>query len=758
MESLTIHRTFALPIRFAFLVIFSAALQAAEPGKETQSPESPSQQIRQSAGAYLRDTARARFEYEYTGRFLDEGGRQALLEQSQKLREQLIPLLQKQKEFLDTIEKYNGADWDELYGRTGLWRGLRSDWLSGNWWTAQADYYHAMALSGPQRESICRALLQQCQSGAEPFAGPAGRILTARVLALMGETDPAARKQALDILEPFVADPSGAIPDPVRLSALIIYYSLKEKIEPQQIQSLAALCRKETCADQLELRLSAGLLELRLKTGTMTILSELGARSPARSFAGSIVLAEMADGFRQRHLDREALSRRPLAAVRLAVEAAEQAGPQKYRELLAELCEVGALARPQIYHAAARAWQEASPARALELYLRCSAEQQRQPDANLAIEPLPLTEQAARVAIRIFQAEPGKAGVAEPAIRYYSNLAGAKMDPAIQYGYVSVLRGCGKGPQADALLDQIIRAGGPYQNPARLDRIVQGLQGQADSAKAGSKAVERLIQLVEDISANVKGLDASVRADACQLACRLLLEGGQADGAGKVLLLLEKNPGLDPTRRVPLQACALRVLDRPVEAVRAIAAGVGPQDCNSVGEAVLSLSAVIERIETYEALSSYAALLKDCDTLSETALRCAPAELKGHARLLRAEVLSVMTDADKLAEAARLLDAIAAGGQPSDLDWLRCQARVQESGGEFAAAVKTWTQISDGIRAEAGKTPDAAWWQARYHALRCFARLPESRPADLEHAVQVLLSSHGPAPAPWDQMLELLGK
>lgn len=743
-----------------FWIVFSVwtanVTQAAVTTEESRWVESTSKQIRQATDGYLRDTAQARFEYEYTGRFLDEGGRLALLEQSQKLREQLIPLLQKQKELLDTIEKYNGADWDEVYGRTGLWRGLRSDWLSGSWWTAQADYYHAMALSGPQRESIYRAMLQQCQGGAEPFAGPAGRVLTARVLALMGDTDPDARKQALDILEPIVVNPSPAIPDPVRLSAFIVYYSLNDKIEPQQLQSLAALCRKNTCADQLELRLSAGLLELRLKAGTMTILSDLPARSPARSFAGSIVLAEMADGFRQKHLDREALQRRPLAAVRLAVEAAEQAGPQKYRELLAELCEVPALAKPQIYYAAARAWQEASPARSLELYLRCSAEQQRQPDANLPIEPLPLTEQAARVAIRIFQAEPGKAGVAEPAIRYYSNLAGAKMDPAIQYGFVSVLRGCGKGSQADALLDQIIRAGGPYQNPARLDRIVQGLQGQTESAPA--KATERLIQLIEDIPANAKGLDAAVRADACQLACRLLLEGGQADGAQKVLLLLEKNPGLDSSRRVPLMACALRVLDRPVEAVRVLAAGIGPQDCNSVGEAVLSLSAVIERIETYEALSSYAVLLKDCDTLSETALRCAPQELKGHARLLRAEVLSVMTDPAKLAEASRILEEIAGVGQPSDLDWLRCQARLQESTGQFASAVKTWTQISDSIRAEAGKTPEPAWWQARYHALRCFARLPESKPADLEHAVQVLLSSHGPAPTPWDEMLRLFGK
>ena len=83
---------------------------------------------------------------------------------------------------------------------------------------------------------------------------------------------------------------------------------------------------------------------------------------------------------------------------------------------------------------------------------------------------------------------------------------------------------------------------------------------------------------------------------------------------------------------------------------------------------------------------------------------------------------------------------------------------MQESRGEFVSAVKTWTQISDSIRAETGKTPQSAWWQARYHALRCFARLPESKPADLEHAVQVLLSSHGPAPEMWDQKLRLLGK
>lgn len=749
-------RIVSATICFACLIVSGDLPGAAETTTDSQWVESTGRQIRQTADAYLRETARARFEYEYAGRFLNEAGRTALLEQSQNLREQLNPLLQKQKERLDAIERYNGADWDELYGRTGLWKRLRTDWLSGNWWTAQADYYSALASASPQRESLCRKILTQSQGQTEPFGGSAGRILTARVLALMGETDPAAKKQALEILDSIIVNSSPSIPDPVRLSAMIQFFSIQGKIGPQQIQSLAALCRKETCSDQIELRLSAGFLELRLKCGTMTILSDLPTPSSARSFAGSILLAELDDAFRGGRLGREVVAQRPLAAVRLAVEAAEAGGPQRYRDLLAELCKVPALSHPQIYYAAGRAWQQDSPVRAMEYYLRCSAEQQRQPDANLPIEPIALAEQAARLAIRIFQSEPNKAGVAEPAIRLYLNLTGGKADPAIQYGFVSVLRSCGKGSEADALLDRIIRTDGPYRNPARLDRIVQGLRGRADSAKAGLNAMEELTQLIEDIPANPTGLDMEVRAEACQLLCRLLLEGGEPVNAQKVLVLLEQNPGLERRRVAPLSACALRILDRPVEAVRALAAAAGPQDCNSVGEAVLSLSAVLERIETYEALSTFGSFLKDFDTVSEYALGCAPAELRNHARFVRAEALSFMSESEKLAEAERILDEIAAGGQPSDLNWIRCQARLQESRGEFASAVKLWTQITDSLRSAAGKAPEAAWWQARYHALRCFGRLPECKSGDIEHAVQVLLSSHGPAPAPWDQKLQSL--
>ncbi|NLH16464.1 MAG: hypothetical protein GX455_07795 [Phycisphaerae bacterium] len=749
-------RILSATICFACLIVSGNLLGAVETATDSQWVESTGRQIRQTADAYLRETARARFEYEYTGRFLNEASRTALLQQSQKLREQLNPLLQKQKERLDLIERYNGADWDELYGRTGLWRRLRTDWLSGNWWTAQADYYSALASASPQRESLCRQILEQHQGQAEPFGGPAGRVLTARVLALKGETNPADRKQALEILDTIIANSSPSIPDPVRLSAMIQSFSIQGKIEPQQIQSLAALCRKETCADQFELRLSAGFLELRLKCGTMTILSDLPTPSSARSFAGSILLAELDDAFRGGRLGREVVSGYPLAAVRLAVEAAEAEGPQKYRDLLAELCKIPALSNPQIYYAAGRAWQEDSPVRAMEYYLRCSAEQHRQPDANLPIEPLALAEQAARLAIRIFQSEPNKAGLAEPAIRLYLDLAGPKMDPAIQYGFVSVLRNCGKGPEADALLDRIVRTEGPYRNPARLDRIVQGLQERADSAKAGLNAMEELTQLITDIPTDATGLDRGVRAEACRFLCRLLLEGGEPVNAQKVLVLLEQNPGLERRRVAPLLACALRILDRPVEAVRALAVAVGPQDCNSVGEAVLSLSAVLEQIEAYETLPTFRSFLNDFDTVSEYALGCAPAELRSHARFVRAEVLSVMPESEKLTEAMRILDEIAAGGQLSDLNWIRCQARIQESRGEFASAVKLWTQIADSLRFVAGKTPEPAWWQARYHALRCFSRLPECKIGDIEHAVQVLLSSHGPAPAPWDQKLQSL--
>ncbi len=745
-------------ICFVCLVAAAALSGAAEATDDLRWVESAGQRIRQAADAYLRDTARARFAYEYTGRFLDEDDQRILLERSRLLRDALAPILQQQKERLNAMEQYNGADWDDVYGRTGLWRRLRSDWLSGNWWMAQSDYYAAMASSGSQRETVCRQLLKQSQDEEGPFVGPAGRVLRARVLALMGQTDPAAKTEAFDLLSPLLADGSPAIPDPVRLSAMITYYSLKGSIQPNQVQSLAALCRKESCADQFELRLSAGFLELRLTSETMTILSELPASSSARSFAGSILLAELKDSFQRGQLGRETLSRRPLAAIRLAVEAAEAGGPQQYRDLLAELSAIPAFSRPQIDYVAARAWQEHSPVRAMEYYLRCSAEQLRQPDAHLSIDPLTLAEQAARVALGVFQKEPAKAGTVEPAIRWYCGIAGPKTDPAIQYGFVSVLRGCGKGSEADGLLERICREEGPYRNAARLDRIVLGLQGRGDSAKAGIKAAEELTQLMESIPAHFAELDGRVKADACHLLCRLLLESGEPANAQKALVLLEQNPGLERRRAAPLWACALRLLDRPVEAIRVLAAAAAPQDCNSVGEATLSLSAAMERVEEYEDLSTFGGFVADSDAVSEYVFRCAPAELRGHAALLRAEVLSMAVDPEKHAEAWRILEEIAAGKEPADLDWIRCRARLQESRGEFASAVKLWTQIADSLRTHTGQSPQPAWWQARYRALRCFARLPESKAADIEHAVQVLLSTHGPAPAPWDQKLRMLAR
>ncbi len=713
-------------------------------------------QMRASTDRFYSETAAARFEYEYADRFFSDSGPTTILREAQQSREELIILYQRQQHLLAQLDEYDGDDWDALYGRTGLWRRLYDDSLHTRWLVAQLDFWRAMASQKPQRDSLVADLLRQTDSNQPPFVGPMNSVLKARLLSVLNPADASINKRALDLLAPLIIQPSESVPDTVRLAAAILYYRLLGRIDPADLQSLAELCRKGDCANNLELRISAAILELRLADSSSVILADLVRPWPSvRGLFGRIILNEIEDRKKTGRFSQNYLQKKTLLEIRLVSEIILSTNPSEHLDVMNAILQTESFAVPQILYTSALANQPSNPSRSLELLSRCLALQRFQSDENLQCDPSRIAYDAALLAARLFASQPDMAAIAEKIISEYCSLAGEQTDPAIRYAWVSMLRACGNDRQADRILDEIIRSPGPWRNPARLDRIISGISVDPNSPDLRRTAETDLARLIRDIPAEAPGRDQTVRADSVGLYCRLLLLDATAESARKVLTLLEQTQGLEPSKKSSMASCALRILERPFEAIAILAAT--PPDCNDLGETLATLSAVVDRIDECSTDSHRGTILKNSLAVATLCAACANSEIRPDAMLIQAELLAVSAESGQLDQARAILDSPAVRKHSDSLDGIRCRARLHEARQEYAEAVTLWSRMAESVRPDTTEQPPSfAWWQARYHTIRCWAALPKTTPEEVKHTIEILFHGQYPPPKPWDEMFRAL--
>lgn len=705
-------------------------------------------------------SAEVRFQYEYSGRFVDPADRERLLALAAQGSEQLRKIAESQQEVKSRIEAYEGDDWEDRYGATGLWRKVFTDLYVTGACGLEIDYHIALHADSAVRREKVRQMLGRMDALEQDYDDTAYlQFLRARALGLPASTDPTYKslaRQQFDMLS--------ERSDMRQSTAFRIAIERIKLFGPGEDGRLAQLTGELAQSDvnDPELILSVACLQHRLNMPQA--FEETVNLRPGMldSFIGVLALRDL--DYRLEH-DELDLAKTSLFEAELAVQTAWRDVPEDWLGLLR--CFVGSekFRTPLILYVAALACAEASPAEAASLLMQAAQIQKGAQSKRLGIEAETIAEQAAKLACNAYADGQLDQHAVLGIFDGFERIAGQCSDDELEYCYATALMAGGQTEKGSELLRKI--AATPRASRrcrAKLDLITSTITRDhyTDPNKRADVSRDLLDLLTTCSGQNDPG---NVRPEAIRIYCQLLLQSPQTNEAQKALnVLTDSEIRNDPNLNV-FKSKALRYLDRLDESAECLAGICQTDNHEHALEAERLLVLIIERFEQLQHDSADPAKLQKnslaiaryCERISLSNFGLIPVH---QARLYVAEIslLAVAKAPQELARVEALLDALPDEYKKGSVDFFRCRARLLAEQGKFAGAGGLWAKVA-GIEKSRSASPgqrNAQWWRARYYELFCFSRIPQTQGKDVAHSIEVLQSSFAEIPPLWAERLNLL--
>ena len=721
------------------------------------------EKARQTTDTFLQKSVQLRMSYEYSGKFLTQRDREKLHTLARSAGDQLQAIAESQRKIKQQIEDYQGDDWDNRYGSTGLWRKLSTDIYITNLAKCEFDYYLALTVEQSPLNKTLQDVRVQIISLDTAHSSANSQLLRAKILAL-AQIDSAWRTLAIDILNSLMARSS--VPDAIYFRAAIERIKLFSIGKLEALNSLAHKLSQSSCNNDFELILSLAFLQRQYNPQGFEKTVQTWPQ--IEDFLGSLALSDLANRIAQGQPTEQYLHQISIFEAELAVQAAWKNKTKEYKTLLGYLLGAEKFQTPLILYVAAIAFADSSPTEAVNLLIKASTLQSAiggQNSNRLNIEAHEIARQAAQLAYGINNQSPAYCRLAIEAFENYHAMAAEKIDAQLEYLYTVILNECGQTEKSILLLDKIAgRPGGRWRNRAKLDLITEAIQqSQSESREKRSELLKQLDNLITDCRRNED--NSRLRTEVITVYCRLLLESKDKASAQKVLdVLTDAEIAINPNLSA-LKSNALRDLGRLDESAEYLAKICRTNNYEHVIEAEKLLLRIIDRFEQLQhGTSDFTRLLKNsqtiaryCERISLTTYGLIPV---GRARLYLAEILlvSASKDGHKLPQIEKLLNDLPSNSRSDNVDLVRCRARLLAAQGKFARAVRLWAQVAKIRKNESRETARRTWkwWRAKFYELDCCAKIPQTEKKYILHTIEVLENSFTDIPLLWAEKLNLL--
>jgi hypothetical protein len=652
-----------------------------------------STKAKQITEAFLRESVGLRFQYEYSGHFLSDNDRGKLGALTGRASQQLQEICESQQNLKGRIEEYEGDDWDDRYGSTGLWRRLFADLYVTNLDRCEIDFYVVLSAGQEAQGEMLRQMLARIDSLGKNYSTAYLRLLRASALALLSRTDPTYKSQALREFD-LLAERSDMGHSTV-FKITIERIKLLGPAQGEQLSRLTDELAQSADVNDLELVLSLACLQRRLGRAE-AFEKTVGAWPQIENILGSLALADLSYSLEHGQLDLQKVT---VLEAELGAQAAWRDGPETHAELLWRLASDDKFQSPLVVYVTALACVQASPGEAGNLLIRAAGLQQENKSGRLDIEAEKIAEQAARLRhkarldlvrnklvddyysqrsnkseiakelldlLRNCTTESGPGSVRSEALRLYCQLLLDSQDPNDAQEVLNILTDgeVTNDPNLNVFKSNALRYAGKLDEAAECLAKVCGTDNREDAIEAEklvSHIIDQIEQLEHDCADFQKLLNSSLAiARYCE---RISLS---ADG-------------LIPVERARLYLAEILLLS----------ASGDPQKVSQVEKMLAGL----------------------------------PDDGKDE-------------DVDFLRCRARLLTA---------------QGKFKEAGALWASIAKIWKgrSFSPGQRSY-------QWWRAKFYELYCLSKTPQSRRDDVLHAIEVLENSFAEVPPLWAEKLSSL--
>ena len=683
-----------------------------------------------------------RMQLELSGRLLNDNDKASFCEFADSIRDELDRNIIQQQAILEQIEKYEGRDWEQLYGATGMWRRLAASIEKTRLNKAKIDYYLALVCAGPQQQKALEEILSKLHS-------PSADILIAKILCSLSRIDEKYREPAEKQFSKMKTRSNWSHCEAIE--ALMEQIKCLGPCEPNELNNLTQAFLQSDCKNDREIMLSLAILQRRFcpdelqktlsqypETVTLLgklLLNELSAQSnaPEVNFASiSPIDADIAAATAWQTL------------LRLRYEG--QAYPQRYAELITKLADSNRFQTPAVLYAAANLYQETRPQKAVELLIKASEIHKKQPDTLFKKTAEEMAEQAFNLAYKEFIDDPNDCQPAINAFENYSRITKAAIDEQTQYLYANLLNHCDRTDEAARTFKQLAgQTQSLWRDAANLELL------KIELKKAGTPTeVNDVLARFHNFILNCvrpEERQTQLRLEAMNIYCTRLLEQDIADAAEKVLNILDTAlpaPGLPYDY---FKAHAFEQLGRLEESIHFISKTIDTNDCSIAPEAVSLLSEALDKIELWQQKAAdYNQMLLDCGALADFSNKCLNSR---QTALIFAEVLALQRKRGQ--ESFPAVDE-------NDINWLRAKARLLIAQGDYEHSARLWAKIAELRRNDIPEQNQKSWswWQAKFYELDCLAKMPQTNKQNISHTIEVLQSTYRDIPSPWAEKLESL--
>ena len=736
-----------------WLLAFSFSLFASNIASANKLPtaediNSLAEETKRITDTFMQQSFKLRMMYEYKGEFLNPDDKDKLQTLAKSAGDSLRAIAEDQQKLKKQIEDYQGQDWDDRFGSTGLWRKLSGDIYATELAKCEIDYYSRLTVDWSPLQTTLQQLREQIISLDSAHSSAYSKLLRAKIIAL-AKVDSAWPILASDILNSLTQKPN--INDTIYFRAALEKIKLTNLGKQELITSLAEELAQSNCSNDLELVLPLVFEQRRHNPNNF---KQIVNRFPQTEvFIGSLVLSDLSNLI----LHRQSLQQISPFEAELAAQAAWKNEPKNHRLLLDRLAQKEEFQTPLILYVTAAAFADSEPTKAVNLLVKASKLQQQQRSDKLNIESAEIAKQAAKLAYNLFiqQQEDNCPLVLEAFENYYA-IAGEKIDAELEYLYTTRLNNCGQPDKAKKLLQKI--AGGPagyWRNMAKLDLIVQNIQQNTEEAPYKTAAITELKNLIAECA------EQQIKAEAITIYCRLLLESKDNESAQEILNVIS-NADMegDPDFNI-LKSQALQQLGRLDESVNCLLPAIEAGNCDHPDATMTLLAEIADKIDSLEfEADNFPQMMRACEKLAQFCYDCLVGPQQYAAGLFLAEfaVFAAAKNQQELSTIEKLLDNLAKDNDANNVDLLRCRARLLTEQGKFNRASALWSKICQIQKAQSPSANRQSWnwWRAKFYELYCWSKCADTQKQDVLHTIEVLENSFTNIPSLWAEKLNLL--
>jgi hypothetical protein len=734
--------------------LFALSASSAKTVPTAEDINNLSETARLTTDTFMRESFQPRMRYEFRGQFLSLEDKENLHILAKKAGDRLQAIAESQRKIKKQIEDYQGDDWDDKYGSTGLWRKLSRDLYVTILSKCEIDFYLALSSQKLQRIKISQDILARIDSLTQIRNISYSQFLKAKTLTLLARTDPTYKPLAKKEFDALIARSDMRQSTVFRIA--IEKIKLLGQTKPAQLEKLAGELAQSSCADDLELVLSLAFLQRQHDTEALEKIVRL--RPQTQSFLSSLILQNLSCQIKAGKFTKQTLQQITVFEAELAVQQIRQYTSEEQQTLLDHLTGTEKFQTPSILYVAAMAFADSSPAKAAKLLVKASKLQQQQKSKMLEMSAEEIAEQAAKLTYNLFTKNSLDCPTALEAFENYYAIANEKIDEELEYLYSIVLNDCGKTAQSKKLLQKIAnRPAGYWRNRAKLDLIIQAMEQEQQDRQKKSKLLEQLRELI----LNCHGQDKKnnkLRMEAITIYCQSLLELKNEVSAQSVLTILAEAETTSGINLNLFKAQALQQLKRLDESAHYMLLATQDDSGSLAGEVMELLSEVVDTIDELQSQTDdFDKTIHNCKKLAAFSHKSTNNQQSGRL-LVEISILAADKDKEKLSEAENLLDNITRDGNANDVDVFRCRARLLTAQGKFADAARLWAQVAKTRKSETVSTKKRSWkwWRAKFYELHCCAKISQIQKEKVSHTIEVFENSFTDIPTLWNEKLSSL--